>query len=209
MLNNKGFDLWADDYDRTVQISEKSNLYPFAGYKEILNMIFNEVMNNGESKVLDIGFGTGVLSSRIYENGHEVHGIDFSSSMHSIAKSKMPEANLILWDISEGLPSEVSAETYDYIINTYTLHHLNDDDKYIFIKDLMSHLKENGKLLIGDISFESRKKLETCHQDNIDYWDEDEIYFISDEIGERLKMVYNCDYFQVSHCGGLYILENH
>ncbi|AKG73910.1 class I SAM-dependent methyltransferase [Salinicoccus halodurans] len=209
MLSNKGFDLWADDYDKTVQISEENNLYPFAGYKEILNLIFNEVMSNGKSKVLDIGFGTGVLSSRIYGNAHEVHGIDFSSGMHSIAEEKMPEANLVLWDISEGLPTEVSAESYDFIISTYTLHHLNDEDRYIFINDLMSHLKENGKLLIGDISFETREKSDRCRQDNIDYWDEDEIYFVSDEIGDRLKMVYRYEYKQVSHCGGLYVLENY
>jgi len=36
MLDNQGFNLWADDYDKTVQISEENHLYPFAGYKEYL-----------------------------------------------------------------------------------------------------------------------------------------------------------------------------
>ena len=44
MLSNQGFNLWADNYDKTVQISEENNLYPFAGYKKILNVIFNEAM---------------------------------------------------------------------------------------------------------------------------------------------------------------------
>lgn len=44
MLNNKGFNLWADNYDETVQVSEENDRYPFAGYKEILNSIFNEAM---------------------------------------------------------------------------------------------------------------------------------------------------------------------
>ena len=78
MLNKQGFDLWANEYDQTVQVSEESNLYPFAGYKEILNTIFNEVMQKEKSKVLDIGFGTGVLTNKLYENGHQVDGIDFS-----------------------------------------------------------------------------------------------------------------------------------
>ncbi len=71
------FDLWANDYDQTVQLSEESNLYPFAGYKTILNTIFNEVMQSGNQSVLDIGFGTGVLTNKLYENGHEITGIDF------------------------------------------------------------------------------------------------------------------------------------
>ena len=79
MLNKQGFDLWANEYDQTVQVSEESNLYPFAGYKEILNTIFNEVMQNEQSKVLDIGFGTGVLTSKLYENGHQIDGLDFSA----------------------------------------------------------------------------------------------------------------------------------
>ncbi|WP_373894131.1 hypothetical protein ACUL41_01580 [Virgibacillus natechei] len=44
MLTNRGFNLWADHYDETVQVSEENQAYPFAGYKEILNQIFNEVM---------------------------------------------------------------------------------------------------------------------------------------------------------------------
>ena len=107
MLTNQGFNLWSDNYDQTVQVSEENNLYPFAGYKKILNTIFNEVMQEENSKVLDIGFGTGVLTSKLYENGHQIDGVDFSSKMISIAQSKMPNANLYEWDISVGLPPEI------------------------------------------------------------------------------------------------------
>ena len=40
LLNKEGFDLWADGYDQTVQHSEEKYQYPFAGYKAILNKIF-------------------------------------------------------------------------------------------------------------------------------------------------------------------------
>ena len=33
MLDNKGFDLWADVYDKAVGLSEEANSYPFAEYK--------------------------------------------------------------------------------------------------------------------------------------------------------------------------------
>ena len=36
MLDNKGFDLWADGYDKTVGVSDEENAYPFAGYKDVL-----------------------------------------------------------------------------------------------------------------------------------------------------------------------------
>lgn len=44
MLDNKGFDLWADGYDKSVNISDNDSTYPFAGYKEILNIIYNEIL---------------------------------------------------------------------------------------------------------------------------------------------------------------------
>ena len=44
MLNSKGFDLWADGYDKAVGISDEDNSYPFAGYKEVLGRIFRIVM---------------------------------------------------------------------------------------------------------------------------------------------------------------------
>jgi hypothetical protein len=37
LLNSKGFDLWANDYDKSVNLSEENNAYPFAGYKSVLN----------------------------------------------------------------------------------------------------------------------------------------------------------------------------
>ena len=43
MLDSKGFDLWADGYDKSVNISEESNEYPFAGYKDVLNYIYKQV----------------------------------------------------------------------------------------------------------------------------------------------------------------------
>ena len=40
VLDNKGFDLWADGYDKSVGVSEEDNTYPFAGYKKILGSIY-------------------------------------------------------------------------------------------------------------------------------------------------------------------------
>jgi putative AdoMet-dependent methyltransferase len=37
MLNSTGFDLWANGYDKSVNLSEKNDEYPFAGYRDLLN----------------------------------------------------------------------------------------------------------------------------------------------------------------------------
>lgn len=208
MLTNQEFDLWANEYDKTVQVSEENNLYPFAGYKKILNVIFNEVMIKQSSKVLDIGFGTGVLTSRLYENGHEIEGIDFSKNMIGKAQEKMPNANLMEWDISNGLPDEVKDKKYDFIVSTYTLHHLTDQEKVRFIKSLLPLLAENGKLLIGDIAFHTREELEVCRKNNTKYWDEDEFYFVFEELKAMLQNICTCTFHAESHCGGVFVISS-
>ena len=88
MLNNAGFDLWANTYNESVEKSDNENSYPFAGYKKLLNKVFNIVMTNKKSTVLDIGLGTGILSSELYKNGYKIIGIDFSDEMINICKRK-------------------------------------------------------------------------------------------------------------------------
>ncbi|MFG6146954.1 class I SAM-dependent methyltransferase [Halobacillus sp. B23F22_1] len=207
MLNEKGFDLWADHYDKTVQISEDNNQYPFAGYKQILAYIYNEVMQPHQSTILDIGFGTGVLAAKLYEHNHEIIGLDFSKQMISIAQSKMPDAQLIEWDISKGLPGEVHSKVFDSIISTYALHHLREEEKVSVINDILPLLKENGKIFIGDVAFPTRRQLEACRLENIDVWDEDEFYFVVEELSDRLKGICTCKFHPVSHCGGVIVLE--
>ena len=119
MLNNKGFDLWADGYDKTVGISDEENTYPFAGYKKVLGFIFQTIMQAGNAVVLDIGFGTGTLTAKLYERGCSIYGQDFSSRMIALASEKMPNAHLYQGDFSKGLVEPLRSFRYDYIVATY------------------------------------------------------------------------------------------
>ncbi|MBT2636909.1 class I SAM-dependent methyltransferase [Bacillus sp. ISL-39] len=203
MLNKLGFDLWADGYDKTVQVSEENGVYPFAGYRTILNTIFNEVMEKENARVLDIGFGTGVLTSKLYESGYHIDGIDFSERMIALAQPKMPKANLIEWNIANGLPAELKRKKYEYIVSTYALHHLTDAEKVSFIKELLPLLTDGGKILIGDIAFETRRQLEDCKKDSKGFWDDDEFYFVFNEIGSDLEDSCKLEFLPISHCGGV------
>lgn len=203
MMNNSGFDLWADGYDKSVGVSDEENVYPFAGYKKVMNRIFGEVMEHGDAKVLDIGFGTATLAKRLYDNGCTVFGQDFSRRMIEIAAEKMPGAHLYEGDFSKGLCSELLEHRYDFIVSTYALHHLDDAQKINFINGLLPLLNDGGKILIGDVAFMTRSELEKCENDAGSEWDGDEIYFVFDEIKERFsKMCFE----QMSYCSGVLTL---
>lgn len=204
MLNSKGFDLWADGYDRDVGLSDESNLYPFAGYKAVLGRIFDTVMQKSAPAVLDLGFGTAILTSKLYERGCRVFGQDFSPRMVEIASEKMPAARLYCGDFTDGLCQELMENRYDFIIATYSLHHLTDEEKIPFIKKLLSLLNEGGIILIGDCAFENRAALEACREDCGEGWDDEEYYFITDELKKDFPSL---EFEKCSHCAGVLMIR--
>ena len=204
LLNSNGFDLWADGYDKSVGLSDEDGTYPFAGYKAILNEIYNRVLSASGKTILDIGFGTGTLTSKLYERGCIIYGQDFSERMIALAREKMPNATLYQGDFSKGLLAELKQKTYDAIIATYSLHHLTDVEKIDFLKALLPLLNPNGCIFIGDVAFETRTALEQCKTDCGDEWDEDEIYFVFDELQQAFPQL---EFESFSFCAGLLSLR--
>jgi len=204
MLDNRGFDLWADGYDLAVGLSDEENTYPFAGYKEILGSIFQTIMEKPGAVVLDVGFGTGTLTTKLFENGCTVYGQDFSKRMIELASEKMPDAHLYQGDFSQGLVEALQSRSYDFIVATYSLHHLTDDQKVRFLQSLLERLNEDGKILIGDVAFRTRTDLEQCQREVGEEWDDEEIYFVIDEMRQSFP---NLIYQPVSYCAGILTLS--
>lgn len=204
MLGSKGFDLWADGYDKSVGVSDEESAYPFAGYKRILDDIYKIIMNKPNSAVLDIGFGTGTLTTKLYENGCAIYGQDFSKRMIELASEKMPKAHLYRGDFAKGLVEALKEELYDFIVLTYSIHHLTSDEKIVFLKDLLAYLKDGGKILIGDVAFENREKLEKCREESGDEWDNSESYCVADEL---IREFPNLIFKNMTFCSGILILS--
>lgn len=203
MLDSGGFDLWADGYDRSVQAGEESGEYPFAGYRKVLDEIYRLVRGQGGAGVLDIGFGTGVLTKRLYDAGCRITGMDFSEKMIALAKGKMPEAVLLRWDFTQSLPEEVARRRFDDIVSTYALHHLTDREKPEFLRRLAGLLAPGGKILIGDVAFATRRELEQCRAKYRAAWDGDEEYFVAEELKKALGSGFSCKFRKLSHCAGV------
>lgn len=203
MLNSHGFDLWADGYDRAVGLADEENEYPFAGYKSVLGRIYSLVLERARPSVLDLGFGTATLTAKLYEKGCSVYGQDFSPRMIELARAKMPNARLFEGDLANGLCEELTHHRYDAIIATYSLHHLDLDGKIALIASLLPLLKEGGRILIGDVAFEDEAELEACRRAVGDGWDEDEFYFVYDEMKAHFPTL---TFEKHSHCAGVMVL---
>ena len=200
MLDNKGFDVWAEEYDTSVKLSNEDNTYPFAGYNEIIYKIYKKVISKSNATVLDIGFGTGTLTQKLYHYGCDIYGQDFSLRMIELASNRMPNANLYQGDFTKGVVEQLKQRLYDFIIATYSIHHLKRDEKVKFLHELLSLLNKNGMILIGDVMFETQKELEKCREELLDKWDNDEFYCVVSDLKKEFP---NLQFERISFCSGI------
>jgi putative AdoMet-dependent methyltransferase len=202
VMDQAWFDQWASDYDADVVESDKAGSFPFAGYLRLMNEVFEIVNATPRSKVLDLGFGTGVLTQKFYEAGHVVTGVDFSEKMCKIAGDRMPGARLICADFAEGLPASLHGETFDAIVSTYAFHHILERQKARRIRELMKALKPGGTIVIGDISFANKADKDYCEQTFSDLWDEQESYIVFEDLLAEIEDLKPC-FKKISVCAGI------
>ena len=76
--------------------------------------------------------------------------------------------------------------------------------KPVFINALRGCLKQGGRILIGDVAFETRDELEKCKKSAGDEWDNDEIYFVVEELRKYFPEI---SFMPVSYCAGILTLQ--
>jgi len=82
---------------------------------------------------------------------------------------------------------------------------LTDEQKIVFLRELRGLLNPGGQILIGDVAFETRVQLEQCRKDVGDEWDDEEIYFVADEMR---KIIPQLAFTQISFCAGVLSLDS-
>ncbi len=161
------FNSWADTYDISVK-GVGGSIKIYENYDYILNTVHSLAKENipKEAHILEIGVGTGNLANRFFYEGDKVIGVDQSREMLRVAKEKNPKLKV---RIGEFLKLPFDNDMFDVIVSTYAFHHLKEEEKIIAIKEMMRVLKENGKIVIGDMMFlnEEDKKciMETLTKD--------------------------------------------
>ena len=98
-------------------------------------------------KVLDIGCGGGVPVLRtLVDRGFDVKGIDFSQGMLDVAQENVPEAELILGDITK---TEFEPDSLDGVISTYAFIHIFRTQHPLLYTKIFNWLKPGGIMLMG------------------------------------------------------------
>lgn len=196
------FDRWSTRYDTDVD----AGTFPFVGYQATLSTIIRLADFEPNHRVLDLGVGTGNLAKRVPLPAHQIWCADFSAKMLENAQKTLPESQFFQVDLrDEFWPPEMKGP-FDRIISAYTFHEFSNRYKIALIQRLFSEsLAPGGLLVIGDISFKTRRHFDAAHQAYRGLWDEAEYYWCAGEMIQRLQAAgFNTAYEQVSACGGAY-----
>jgi ubiquinone/menaquinone biosynthesis C-methylase UbiE len=105
-------------------------------------------------RVLDLGCGTGTLTSMIKRSQREaeVIGIDTDPAVLVQARAKAARAGLtIAFDLGSATDLPYLDSSFDRILTCLVLHHLTSDDKQRAFNECFRVLAEDGELHIADL----------------------------------------------------------
>jgi 2-polyprenyl-3-methyl-5-hydroxy-6-metoxy-1,4-benzoquinol methylase len=127
----------------------------FKGMPEYINehigqwhrdMILNSIENKKDMKILDIGCGYGRLSLEVLKRypDSDMLGIDTSQTYVELYQQSTKRPAMVA--TIEELPANIGQ--FDYILCVTVLMYAKESDVRSCLKNLISHLKPNGRLLL-------------------------------------------------------------
>jgi len=145
-----------------MKADQRENLRYESGIRCEINseekVMFNflDKYSQPNSKLLDIGCGTGDISREIEKKGHKVTGVDFSTAAIKIAKVSGLNCDVV--DVDEGLPFKKNS--FDLVWAGDLIEHVFDP---IFVfEEINRVLVPNGHLFItvpNDLHIANRLKI--------------------------------------------------
>nr|WP_281440613.1 class I SAM-dependent methyltransferase [Paraclostridium bifermentans] len=156
------FNQIAKEWDSIIEVNE-----------EKINTLLSKLNITDNSKVLDIGTGTGVLIpflKSLNPNGY-IKGVDISSEMLNVAREKFRNIEKVSFELVD-VENDVINETYDSIVLYSMFPHLKD--KTNTIKKLVEkNLGKSGQLIIAHSN--SRAFLNHMHKEKNECVSEDRL----------------------------------
>jgi ubiquinone/menaquinone biosynthesis C-methylase UbiE len=130
-------------YDAKIYDGMNTSLFDLQFYKSWLP-------KNKDAQILELCCGTGRLTLPIAQDGYDISGIDYTSSMLKQAKIKASELGLKIKFIEADIRTLNLQEKYDLILIPFnSIHHLYDNkDLFKTFNVVKNHLKDGGLFLL-------------------------------------------------------------
>jgi putative AdoMet-dependent methyltransferase len=171
----------------------------------VLDEIFRWAGAKPHMHVLDLGIGTGSLSARFIRRECAVWGVDFSARMLAKAREKLPNVRLLRAELLDDWPAELRRR-FDRVVSAYVFHEFDLEAKIRPLQKIaLQHLTDDGRILVGDVAFETADARAEAERLRAEVWDEEEFYWAADEtIAACERAGLRAAYRQVSTVAGVF-----
>ncbi|PKM94625.1 MAG: class I SAM-dependent methyltransferase [Firmicutes bacterium HGW-Firmicutes-1] len=137
---------WNDvssDYDN-LMAKDKS-------YQIQLETIVAEI-SSSPKRILDLGCGTGAILEKAIKKYPDIEyfALDPASEMLNLLQKKFSTNSNIQYTVGSAHKLEFEANTFDYVVTNWALHHLAHEDKITCAREVYRILKSGGKFVHGD-----------------------------------------------------------
>jgi len=176
--------IWTDPYIRKQMLKEHLNtLSDGASRKpDSVNRITDFILSHTKpaGRLLDLGCGPGLYTSRFSDNGYQVTGIDFNEASIEYAAEKRKDIHYITGDYIKEYP----AGQYDAVIMIYCdLGTHSDKDRDVLLGHIYHSLDEGGVFIFDvftkNIVKDKREGRNWEHAPTGGFWSENEYLLLS------------------------------
>ena len=131
----------ANDYEKDVRRT--------GNVADIADGILKEITFTKEHHVMDFGSGTGLLTQEVAPYVKKITCIDMSKSMTDVLRTKQKDFNCELAIKEVDITKVDINETYNAIISSMTIHHVEDIKK--LFEQFYSMLEPKGIIALADL----------------------------------------------------------
>lgn len=118
-------------------------------YRDLQHHVVEATRDIDAGSILELGVGTGE-TAKVVLAAHpaaQLVGIDESQPMLSVARDRLPAADLRVQRLEDPLPDG----NYDLIISALTVHHLDDAGKRDLFGRVHDRLRPGGRFVLADV----------------------------------------------------------
>ncbi|WP_167449486.1 MerR family transcriptional regulator [Halobacillus trueperi] len=180
------FDDQAKDYDDNIKTTGyRFNVHEH--YNEALTMAHAWVNASSGERGVDIGAGTGNLTGLFLRQGLPIIAVDQSKEMLKVCAEKHPKAETRLGHF---LSLPLNDKETDFVVSSYALHHLTDEDKDLALAEIDRILGDHGRVVIADLMFRDESDRKSVLESYQGSGNEEAVEAIEDEYyADRSRLI--------------------
>lgn len=173
MTTNSGdspaFDSASAFFDEIVHHYDEAIYRCVPRYDEMLDQMLDYVSKPHPRAILELGCGSGNLTSRLLSRypDAEIIGVDASGEMIQASRNRFHESNNLRFQQTTFQSLKFANDSFDLVVSSISIHHLQDAEKLQLFQEIESWLLPGGIFTFCDQFAGETDELYAKH---IDHW---------------------------------------